>query len=314
VQLKRTAGAIVLLATWAGGGIVMGGQDQRPTFRASTSRVSLNVVVKDSRGRPLMGLRPKDFQVLDEGRLVQLDDFRAGDDSVSIAVLIDTSGSMGLGTRLASARQIAELLVAQLRPGDEVALFTFDKRLEEVTPFSLDPALLRRGLDRVDPWGSTSLHDAVAATARQLGARPSPRRAVVAITDGLDNSSEMSAEAASGVASSSDVPVYVLAVADSDRKLDPSEAALEPVEGGGVARLDDGLTAPTGGASFTARTPAETTLAVRHILTDLRTGYLLAFIPSDAPGWHQVSVRVSRKDARVRTRAGYWMTVPESFR
>lgn len=307
MQLRWKLNALVLLAAWIAGGIVTAGQDQRPTFRSGASRVSLNVVVKDNRGRPIRGLATRDFQVFDEERLVQLDDFGAGDQSVSIAVLMDTSGSMGLGSRVTSARQIAAMLFAQFQSGDEAALFAFDKRLEAVTPFTTNPEVLQHGLDRIDPWGSTSLHDAVAAAARQLASRPSLRRAVIAITDGLDNSSQLSAAAASGVASLSDVPVYVLAVADSDRKLEASEIAREPVLGGGVARLDE-LTAQSGGASFTARSPAETNLAVRHILTDLRAGYLFGFTPSDAPGWHRLTVRVSRKDAHVRTRAGFWMT------
>ena len=56
-----------------------------------------------------------------------------------------------------------------------------------------------------------------------------------------------------------------------------------------------------------AQAPAETHLAARHILNDLRAGYLLGFTPSDTPGWHRLTVKVSRKDARVRTRAGFWV-------
>ena len=281
-------------------------QEPRPTFRSGTSAVTLNVVVRDSRGRPITNLAPRDFQVLDQGRTVELRDFRAGEEPVSVAVLIDTSGSMGVGSRMAAARSVAEMLTAHFKPADEVALFTFDRTLSEVVPFSTDLERFREGLQRVKPYGSTSLHDAVAAAARGLTDRPSARRAVVAITDGFDNSSRLTAAQASGVASTSDVPVYVLAIAPSGRPMDPKEVALEPVPGGGIARLDD-LTGQTGGASFSAETPAETSLATRQILSDLRASYVLAFTPSDAAGWHELTVRVARKDARVRTRAGFWV-------
>jgi len=298
--------AFALLASVLAGTFIFASQEPRPTFRGATNRVSLNVVVRDSHGKPITNLAPRDFQVFDEDRPVQLDDIGAGTQGVSIAVLIDTSGSMALGPRLDSARQATEMLLAQFASIDEAALFTFDSRLQEIVPFSTSTDEIRRGFERVKPYGSTSLHDAAAAAARQLASRPSPRRAVVAITDGLDNSSQLTAAAASRIASSIDVPIYVLAVAGSNRKLEPSELVLEPVEGGNVARLDE-LTARTGGASFTAEAPAETHLAVRHILSDLRAGYLLGFTPSDTPGWHRVTVRVARKDARVRTRAGFWM-------
>ena len=281
-------------------------QDQRPTFRAGIARVSLNVVVKDDRGRSITDLQLKDFQILNQGQPVVVTDLRAGEESVSIAVLIDTSGSMRMGERLAFAKRAATLLLKHFRAGDEAGLFTFDRVLHEVVPFSTDTTLLRDGLERIDPFGSTSLHDAVAAAARTLAERPSPRRAVVAITDGVDNSSRLTAAAASGVATSSDVPVYVMAVADSGQPLTTREVALEPVEGGGVARLDD-LTAPTGGVSFGAETTAAAYLAGRQILNDLRAGYVLTFTPDNAPGWHELIVRVARKDVRVRTRAGFWV-------
>jgi Ca-activated chloride channel family protein len=288
---------------------VITAQDARPTFHASIAGVSLNVVVKDDRGRPITDLIQKDFQILDQGQPVPITDFRAGEEPVSLALLVDTSGSMRMDERLQMARRAAMLVLRHFRPGDEAGLFTFDKRLHEIVPFTTDTSRVRAGLDRVEPFGSTSLHDAVAAAARTLAGRPSSRRAVVAVTDGIDNSSSLSADAASGVASSSDVPVYVLAVSDSDRRTGPAEVALEPVEGGGVARLD-ALTGRTGGASFSAETTAAAYLAGRHILTDLRAGYVLTFTPYDAPGWHPITVRVSRKDVRVRTRAGFWMGSP----
>ena len=288
-------------------------QDQRPTFRASVARVSLNVVVKDGRGRSITDLELKDFQILDQGQAVAVTDLRAGEESVSIAVLVDTSGSMRMGERLTFAKRAATLLLKHFRPGDEAGLFTFDSVLHEVAPFSTDTTLLRDGLGRIDPFGSTSLHDAVAAAARTLAERPSSRRAVVAITDGIDNSSRLTAAAASGVATSIDVPVYVMAVADSGPPLTTRDVGLEAVEGGGVARLD-GLTAPTGGVSFGAETTADAYLAGRQILNDLRAGYVLSFTPDGAPGWHQLMVRVARKDVRVRTRAGFWVGAQTSVR
>jgi VWFA-related protein len=267
----------------------------------------LNVVVRDAHGRAVTGLTNTDFQVLDQGNAVQLSDFRTGEEPVSVAILVDTSGSMRLGGRLAAAKNATETLLAQLHGEDEAALFTFETSLHEVVPFSHDVIAVRRGFDHIAPFGSTSLHDAVAAVARRVATQSSFRRAVVAITDGFDNSSAMTAAAASNVASSIDVPVYVLAVANTATPIDASEVASEPVEGGGVARLDD-LTRWTGGASMAAETPAQTSPSVRQIIGDLRSGYVIAFAPRNVSGWHQLTVRVTRKGATVRTRAGFWMS------
>ena len=303
-----------LAGLWLVSGVAGAGQGvSQPTFRSGVNQVSLNVVVKDQRGRPIKDLAGADFQVLDHGRPVTINDFRTGEASVSLAILVDTSGSMALGGRLGTARQAIEALLSQLLDGDEGALFTFDKRLNEIVPFTQDRQVLREGFERVDPYGATSLHDAVAAASKQLAGRPAIRRAVLAITDGFDTSSELSAAAASGVASLSDVPVYVMAVANTALPDDEKAIALEPIDGGGVARLD-ALTAPTGGASFDAVSSAEANRSVRQILADLRAGYVLGFTPQDTPGWHALTVRVARKDARVRTRAGFWISPPASSR
>ena len=194
---SKLSAAVAATVVWLASGIVSAGQDPRPTFRAAVSRVSLNVVVRDERGRAIKDLAGSDFQVFDQGRAVQISEFRSGEEPVSVAILVDTSGSMGIGARLATAKQALDLLLAQFRSGDESALFTFDRTLREVVPFSTDGASVRDGFNRVKPFGSTSLHDAVAAAARRLSARPSGRHAVVAITDGFDNSSQLSAAAAS---------------------------------------------------------------------------------------------------------------------
>ena len=313
----RLISVLSLVATvlWPAGHMVMARQGP-PTFRGGINLVSLNVVVKDSRGRVIRDLAGRDFEVLDQGRAVRLTDFRVSDDPVSIAVLLDTSGSMSLGERLDCAKRAAERLFDQLRPVDEAGLFTFDQNLKTVVPFTADLRALRKGLDAIKPFGSTALYDATAAVARQLANRHAARRAVVAITDGFDTSSDLNAQAAASLAGSIDVPVYVLTVAPHIIKdaeyapaTVPAPALLERIEGGGVARLDD-LTAHTGGVSFAAEGQLETDLAVKQILTDLRTAYLMAFMPDPAPGWHAISVRVARKNARVRTRAGFWMTAP----
>ncbi|HUL74705.1 MAG TPA: VWA domain-containing protein [Vicinamibacterales bacterium] len=303
-SLGPIAVALGVVVAWP-----LAAQEPHPTFRAGVSRVTLNVVVRDGHGRAITGLTNADFQVLDQGRAVQISDFRTGEEPVSLAILVDTSGSMRLGDRLTAAKYAAETLLNQLRSDDEAALFTFETSLHDVVPFSHDLAAVQRGFDRIVPFGSTSLHDAVAAAARRVAAQPSLRRAVVAITDGFDNSSRLTAAAASEVAGAIDVPVYVLAVADTSQPGDTSEVTSEPVEGGGVARLDD-LTRWTGGASMAADTPTQAAASVHQIIGDLRSGYVLAFEPERVSGWHQLTVRVARKGATVRTRAGFWMSAP----
>ena len=120
----------------------------------------------------------------------EITDFRADPSPVSLAILFDISGSMRVADRMLAARFAAHHVLSWLEPGrDEAALLTFDSRLHEVAPFTVDTRALQGALGEVDPFGATSLHDAIAEAAERAAGRTGRRRAVVVITDGIDTSS-----------------------------------------------------------------------------------------------------------------------------
>jgi VWFA-related protein len=187
---------------------------------------------------------------------------------------------------------------------DEAALFTFDSRLHQVAPFTVDTRALQGALGEVDPFGATSLHDAIAQAARHAAERTGRRRAVVVITDGIDTSSGMSPSEVSGIASAIDVPVYILAtVLPIDHV--GREGALPRLE---EPRLDgtiEDLATWTGGAMFYVSTPSDTSNASRQVLDELRTQYVIAFEPAGTQGWRPLEIRTRNKDYVVRARSGY---------
>src|SRR4051794_9919988 len=77
--------SLAVAAAWLAGIVVLA-QQEPPTFRGGINLVSLNVVVKDGKGRTIRDLQGGDFEVLDQGRAVRLTDFRVDDDPVSLAV------------------------------------------------------------------------------------------------------------------------------------------------------------------------------------------------------------------------------------
>lgn len=280
-------------------------QTGTPTFRSSTSVVAVTAVVRDRKGRFVRDLAQKDFTVAESGRQKPILDFRAQTDGpVKLAVLFDISGSMRVASRAVEARQAARHLLSSLRQGDQAGLFSFDTRLQKVRGFTTDINSLTQALDTVDsPYGQTSLYDAVAATARavaeeQRGEGLIQRRAVVVLTDGVDTRSRLSAAEVTSIASSIDVPVYVLAV---------MSAVDDPREDG---RDDEGaalrnLATWTGGELFISTAPAHASVAARQIVDELRHQYVLAFEASAQPGWHPLEVRARNRDLVVRARAGY---------
>jgi len=273
------------------------------TFRSSVDLVRVAAVVRDQKGRFVQDLTVRDFEVTDGGRSRPITDFRQDQTAgVSVALLFDVSGSMeGLFShaREAATHVLSWLDVTQ----DEAAVFRFDTRLEESMPFTSGLRTLPPTLSTITPFGATSLLDAIARTAERVASREGRRRAVVVFTDGLDNASRLKPAEVSAIASSIDVPVYIVAVVasiDNPASDIGTTGERSPLSGA----LAD-LASWTGGHVFVASTPVERSLAARQIVDELRHQYLIAFESSGAPGWHQLAVSVRNKKMVVRARSGY---------
>jgi VWFA-related protein len=272
------------------------------TFHSSIDLVRVSAVVRDRKGRFVSDLKSLDFEILEDGRSRSIKDFRHDTGTVSIAMLFDVSGSME--NSLARARDVATELLAHLNTDDETAVFTFDTRLDEVTPFTQALRTLPSRLTAIRPFGATSLHDAIARTAERVAQRDTLRRAVIVFTDGQDNWSHMTASEVSAIASSIDVPVYVIGIVPAiDNPLSDSSTTTfdQSVLTGSLGNLAYW----TGGEVFVVSTAADQRLMSRQILEELRQQYLLAFEASSTPGWHPLLVRMRGKDLTVRARSGY---------
>ena len=273
---------------------------QQPSFKSSAERVTVAIVARDRHGRPMTGLSASDFEILDDGQRRSIVDFQIGGSMVSVALLLDTSGSMQLPPKFELSTEVAHLLLASLSEGvDEAGLFTFDKVLHVAHPFTVELWRLRSAMESALPFGSTSLYDAIAETAQQLSTRPG-RRALVVVTDGVDTSSRLTPAEVSAIASSIDMPVYVVAVG----LLSESHTAHK-LTTADSANLSD-LARWSGGAFYAVATAADSSLAARQIVTDVRHQYLLAFEPDSSPGWHRIDVR-ARQQPTLQARSGYWV-------
>ena len=277
----------------------------RPTFKSGVDLVTVAATVRDRRGRLVKGLEAHDFEVLDRGEHRRITEFRTEPTPVSLAILFDISGSMRTADRMTAAKFAAHHVLSWLEHGrDEAALFTFDSRLHQVAPFTVDTRALQGALGEVDPFGATSLHDAIAETAKRVADRTGRRRAVVVITDGIDTASGLTPGQVSGIASAIDVPVYIMAtVLPIDHV--GREGALPRQDARNADGTIQDLAAWTGGALFYVSTPSDTSNASRQVLDELRTQYVIAFEPAGTQGWRPLEIRTRNKDYVVRARSGY---------
>ena len=306
-------GTALLVAMWgSGGGTTVWGQtpglqpagEQQPpamVFKGGVDLVRIAAIVRDKKGRFVQDLSARDFEILDNGLARTISDFRSDVTGVSIALLFDVSGSME--GQLPHAREAARHVLSWLDSRDEAAVFTFDTRLDQRTPFTEGLKTLPSSVANVVPFGATSLHDAIALTAKRVGEREGRRRAVVVLTD-ADNASHLSTAEAATAASEIDVPVYIFGIVQ-DIDNPTSDLAVTSVERSAFAGPLPELATATGGYTFVASTPSQRSLAARQIIDELRHQYLIAFESSGTPGWHPLVVRAHKKDLVVRARNGY---------
>lgn len=276
------------------------------TFKSSVELVTVTAAVRDRRGRVIRDLKQSDFVVLDSGEPREIRDFYAGDAPVSLAVLLDISGSMSVGGNMQRAREAIAVTMAGLRTQvDEAALFTFDSELQEVVRFTADLDRVRRVSLEGRPWGQTSLYDAVAQTARTVAERTNRHRAVLVVSDGVDTMSRLTGPQVSAIASSIDVPVYLLVVANpADHPGGDYSVLQTDRRATDTATLAD-LARWTGGDMRIVSLPAHTTEAITDLLAELRYQYLITFEPGERAGWHPLEIRTRKKNLIVHARSGY---------
>ena len=275
------------------------------TFRSSVDVVTIQASVRDGRGRVVQGLTRLDFEVRDNGQLRPIIEFRSDRQSpVTLAILVDMSGSMGIEPKIAMARQAYESVLSQLQPGDEAGLFTFDSSLHERRGFTQDLFRLRGGLSDFETFGTTSLYDATATAARRLADRSATHRAMVVLTDGTDTSSRLTAPEVSALAGSIDVPVYIVATVPSvDQRV-----MMEVAERGGQSETADlrDLAEWTGGRLQFASTLTETVIVAAGIVGELRQQYVLAIEAAADHEWRRLHLRVKNPAVTVKARSGYF--------
>jgi VWFA-related protein len=271
-------------------------QDQQPLFRASVNVVTISAVVRDKQGRFVPSLTKDDFTVLDNGQKRPIIDFQADDNGpISVALLVDASGSMRHFSSI--CRRVGEILLMQLNDrSDDVSLMSFDSRLVRHGEFTNDFELFRRALHEVENWGASSIYDAIAGAADVVHHHTRKRRAVVVVTDGRDNWSTLSPAEVALIASTIDVPVFVLAVTPQ-----ADEASDEAAISGGLSEI----ARATGGEYFSAGNDTAQARALGRVVAELRHQYLIAIEPARAKGLRTLEIHSRRPSLKVRARQWY---------
>jgi Ca-activated chloride channel homolog len=309
--LRRVAPALALALLAARGAAAQEPSAPPKTAAAvSVGYVLVPVVVTDEKGRTIPGLKERDFALLVEGKPVVLDLFSASDDApVSFAILLDGSGSMGLAGKMEGALAALEALVSRARPGDDFSLHVFaEGTVRELVPFTGDGPGVMRAARAVKPYGKTAFFDALAKMPDRTLLGKNGSRAIVLLTDGIDNASVLSREHLTELLQGLDVPVYPIGL----RAPASGPARGEPGERDVDIDLLRRIAFETGGRFSLADEPEKLPAAVGEIEKDLRSQYLLGFTPTGAGPvkYRNLSVTIGQRIGTYRTRSGYRGTEP----
>ncbi len=202
--------------------------DEGDVVRVDTQLVSVPAVVTDSSGRPLSGLKPENFRVIEDGEPQTIANFGTTETPFEIALLLDTSGS----TRddVALIRSAANSFIEALRLGDRVGIVAFNQAqtraeqmaaVEVLTPLTDDREQLRAAIENLGASQGTPYYDALLRIADNIFRDPPAdelrgRRAVVALTDGVDSSSNSDYAAAKLKLSRAGIACYFIQVNTED--------------------------------------------------------------------------------------------------
>ncbi|MFN7989133.1 MAG: VWA domain-containing protein [Thermoanaerobaculia bacterium] len=284
----------------------------RASADVSVGYVLVPFVVTDRKGRPVANLKEGDVTLLADGVPVAWDLFQGSSDApVSYAILLDGSGSMGLAGKMEGARAAIEAIASSRVSGDDFALYVFaEGEVREVVPFTEDAGQIVAAARQVKPWGKTAFRDALARMPEKSLQGKNGSRAIVLLSDGIDNDSEISEAELSKLMEGVEIPVFPLGIRSPGALMRPLpgmtvEWLLNLDVLAHVARI-------TGGRMAVVDDPALLPERILDIQRDLRSQYLIGFSPTgNGPvRYRRLTLRVAGPARPVRVRAGYRGTDP----
>jgi VWFA-related protein len=272
-------------------------------LHTDVEEVLLNCTVLD-RNRLVPDLKEENFTVVEDGVKQSLNSFLHTDLPVSIAMVVDNSGSMS--RKRPSVNKSALDLIQASNPQDEAFVVNFSDEAFIDQDFTSDVNKLRDGLGHIESRGGTALYDAVVASADKLVADAKrPKQVLILITDGEDNASTLNLEQTiRRVQQLSGPVIYSIGLLFGD-EMSGSEVRH-------AHRALEMLSTETGGMAFFPKNIEQVDQIAAEVARDIRNQYTLGYHstkPTTEPGFRRVEVTAEGKGhgkLTVRTRTGYF--------
>jgi Ca-activated chloride channel homolog len=277
------------------------------SFKSSTNLVVIPVSVTDTANRFVLGLQKEDFQVFEDGVEQTVAHFSGEDAPISVGLAFDESGSMDL--KLRRSRDAAGQLLKTMNGDDEAFLVEFNDKVRVSVPFTSKPQEIETALTNSQPGGLTAMFDAIDASVREMKKAKNPRKAIVIVSDGGDNSSHYTADQITSLVREADVEIYAMGVFEPSFGLG---LGLSTEEISGPKLLSE-IATQTGGRAFAATLSSDLPAVAARIAIELRNQYVLAYYPKDQVHdgkYHKVEVKLAQPKGisaiKAHWRTGYY--------
>jgi VWFA-related protein len=297
-----------------------------PDIHVVVNMVQLNVAVTDKKGNYVTGLKPQDFQILEDGLIEKPATFAEGNEparnlgesnqdpgspakaaeqagshsfndlisGANVFILFDTSDYMYRG--FVFAQDAITEFVRSLGNADKVAFYSYSRDLSRAAGLTADRSQVLQAVRSTVAGDQAALYNCLLLTLKDA-AQNTGRKVIVVFSNGPDNSSVVPPEDVAEFAQSAGVSIYMIST---------QQARLEPVS----TAVFDRMTAATGGKAYFAKNWKDEHQAFASIRDDLAHLYSLSYYPKFNPntGWRSITVKLvgdKLKKYKVRTRKGY---------
>jgi len=274
--------------------------DRQANIRIDTTLVLIPVAVTDPLSRFVTGLDKENFKLMENGVAQEISQFSSEDAPLSIGLVFDTSGSMG--NKLQKSRQAVAQFLKTANPEDEFFLIEFNDRPELVVGFTANTEEIQNRLTFTQSKGRTALLDGVYMAMNQMKKARNPRKAILIISDGGDNSSRYTEGEVKNAVREADVQIYAIGIFEQ-----PASRGRTPEEMSGPGLLSE-ITEQTGGRHFAVDNLAELPDVAAKIGIELRNEYVLGYNPKNATRdgkYRRVQVKLTKTTGLPQLKASF---------
>jgi len=245
----------------------------RTDIRIDSTLVLIPVTVTDPMNRFVTGLEKDNFKLFEDKLPQEITAFSSEDAPLSVGVVFDCSGSMG--NKLEKSRQAVAQFFKLANPEDEFFLIQFNDSAQLIQPFTRNLEEIHNRLAFVQSKGRTALLDAVYMALHEMKKAKNPRKALLLISDGGDNSSRYSEAEIKALVKETDAQIYAIGIYEGY-----GARGRTPEEANGPALLTE-IAEVTGGRQYSVDNVNELPDVAAKIGVELRNQYMLGYSPQN---------------------------------